>query len=325
MPIDTNFGFHHFQARSQLARSTNLADLLGPLRGLVADLKKRSWVGEGFNLLWRPHFGGAKDFFLQLMFTQETLDFTDITGTGIANRGFKQKDIALGGVAYLQQIKDSFDQSDQHFEPGVWTNVPSTDSPLEAATVARMGSIPHGTTINLQGEATTLVAPDMNNEIPVTFIKPFSIGSDDNGVAGVVPKVFDAEQLLTAQNVSRTDLSRIAKLTQAQLTDPNLILKQANDGLSFGDVVRISVASDLTLVASKPDLGGGTRNIAFLQGRDNSTTNADVLIVSATFWIQKAKEQTGKDVDQIQYAQRVLMNFNGLSWPHVSVGTLRPA
>jgi hypothetical protein len=28
---------------------------------------------------------------------------------------------------------------------------------------------------------------------------------------------------------------------------------------------------------------------------------------------------------QIQYSQHVLLNFNGLSWPHVSVATLVPA
>jgi len=28
---------------------------------------------------------------------------------------------------------------------------------------------------------------------------------------------------------------------------------------------------------------------------------------------------------QIQYSQEVVLNFNGLSWPHVSVATLVPA
>jgi hypothetical protein len=28
---------------------------------------------------------------------------------------------------------------------------------------------------------------------------------------------------------------------------------------------------------------------------------------------------------QLQYTQRVILNFNGLSWPHVSVATLVPA
>jgi hypothetical protein len=28
---------------------------------------------------------------------------------------------------------------------------------------------------------------------------------------------------------------------------------------------------------------------------------------------------------QIQYTQKVMLNFNGLTWPHVSVATLVPA
>jgi hypothetical protein len=110
-------------------------------------------------MIWRPNHGGQSgpnDFFLELNFTDETLEFTDITppgSDGIANRGFLQHDIPLGAVAYLQTIKDSFDGSGQHFEPGVWTNVPATTNPNEPATIVRMGSIPHGTTINLQGRA----------------------------------------------------------------------------------------------------------------------------------------------------------------------------
>jgi len=32
--------------------------------------------------------------------------------------------------------------------------------------------------------------------------------------------------------------------------------------------------------------------------------------------------QTGRIKHQLQYTQTVLLNFNGLSWPHVSVATL---
>ena len=95
---------------------------------------------------------------MQLNLTDEELDFTEITGTGIANRSLFEDTITLGGIAYTQAIKDCFDQSGQHFEPGVWANVPQTANPEEPPTIVRMGSIPHGTTINLQGTATPLVA-----------------------------------------------------------------------------------------------------------------------------------------------------------------------
>ena len=106
-------------------------------------------------MIWRPNFhnaSGNKDFFLELNLTDETLSFTEISGaTGVANRGMLQQDIFLGAVAYIQQINDRFDNSGQHFEPGLWANVPQTSNPSEHGTVVRMASIPHGTTVNLQG------------------------------------------------------------------------------------------------------------------------------------------------------------------------------
>jgi hypothetical protein len=42
----------------------------------------------------------------------------------------------------------------------------------------------------------------------------------------------------------------------------------------------------------------------------------------SVFWIEEVKLADGSTQLQLQYTQRVLLNFNGLSWPHVSVGTL---
>jgi hypothetical protein len=69
--------------------------------------------------------------------TTENLDFTDITGNGIANRGLLQKDILLGGIAYTRSGKDSFDDTGQHFEPGVWSNVEAATDPAERAAEPR--------------------------------------------------------------------------------------------------------------------------------------------------------------------------------------------
>ena len=38
-----------------------------------------------------------------------------------------------------------------------------------------------------------------------------------------------------------------------------------------------------------------------------------------------APRQIQVNATQIQYSQQVLLNFAGLSWPHVSVATLVPA
>jgi hypothetical protein len=324
MPIDTQFSFAHFH-RQGLAEATLVAapDLLGLLREFVghepAEKPTRGWAGKGFNLIWRPT-NTPPNLYLQLMFTDEKLQFTDITGSGVANRGFKQPDIALGAMAYLQEISDSFDHSGQHFEPGVWTRVPPTTAPPEAETVVRMGSIPHGTTINLQGTAQAAPSLDMNALIPPCSITPFVIGKQDDGQTGLVH--FDEEKLDKPSD-NRTDLARVATLTKEELADPNLLLKQANAGLKFESVTSIFIASDSRLV-SAPDVGGGTDNIAFLQGQNEAGANADTPSVSAIYWLQRARDRDGRAIQQLQYSQRVMLNFNGLSWPHITVGTLRP-
>ncbi len=70
-------------------------------------------------------------------------------------------------------------------------------------------------------------------------------------------------------------------------------------------------------------LGGGVANTAFLQGGPHGP-NAVAAIVTATFWIETVKGPPGHpDFLQLQYTQTVLLNFATLSWPHVTVATLR--
>lgn len=320
MPIDTDFSFD--QPLAPGIAEAAPPDLLGLLRGFVGNLPakkpQRSWKGSGFNMIWRPNFGnesGPKKHFLQLNLTEETLEFTDITGQGIANRGLLQKDIQLGGVAYIQSINDSFDNSGQHFEPGVWAHVPKTDNPDEPITVVRMGSIPHGTTINMQGTAFTVPQP----QFAVSSITPFRIGSPDDGVTGLVP--FPDEEDLSRPSLARTDLARVASLTQDQLKNPNLFLSQAIAGQTILSTTVLVITSDSTPPAV-PDAGGGVDNIAFLVGTAGGP-NANVPRVTSVFWIECVRDASGYEFEQLQYTQRVLLDFAGLSWPHVTVATLR--
>jgi hypothetical protein len=324
MPIDTDFVFQHARPPGAALEAVAV-DPLGLLRGLVGDnppsQPKRTWSGTGFNMIWRPNFDsefGTQDFFLELNLTDETLSFVDLSGGtsggGVANRGFLQKGIFLGATAYTQAIKDSFDNTDQHFEPGVWANVPATTNPGEPATVVRMGSIPHGTTINLQGQAFTAPAPRFD----VASITPFVIGDPTQ----LVPF---PEEMLSNPSASRTDRSKVAALTQDQLTNPNLFLSQAIANQTMLGTTVLVVRSNNSLPPPAPDVGGGVANIAFLVGKGTPPTggpNADADPVTATFWIERVRDQHGNEFDQLQYTQRVLLNFNGLSWPHITVATL---
>jgi hypothetical protein len=63
--------------------------------------------------------------------------------------------------------------------------------------------------------------------------------------------------------------------------------------------------------------GGGTANIAFLKGTTHS--NANAAHVTATFWLRPSRQTRTR---LLQYSQLVLLNFNGISWPHITVATL---
>jgi hypothetical protein len=260
---------------------------------------------------------------LELNLTAEMLEFRDISGSGIANRGSLQGDVALGGLGYLQTILDRIDNSPQHFEPGVWANVPQTVDPAEPSTVVRMGSIPHGTTINLQGTGRVL-DPNTKPDIPATTITPFAIGSVDDGQTNLQPF---AEETLTNASPSRTHPIPPG-LDQAHLTNPNLFLSEVIDAQTVLSTTVLTITSDTKAANSVPNLGGGVDNIAFLTGTDTpppaGRPNARVSRVTATFWIEHVRGPLGHEFDQLQYTQRVLLDFKGFSWPHITVATLGP-
>lgn len=275
--------------------------------GLLAGLQGK-WSGIGFNAIWRPNaLSSGQDRFLELNVTDETLEFDLIQGA-IPNRGLLQPDITMGGLRYLQQISDANfppPNNGLHVEPGIWINVPATTNPAISASVARLASIPHGTTVLAQGLASKA---DGAPVIPEINLNPFPIGNP--GAASVFP-----EQNLSTQTDFRTSGQGITNITQTMLDDPNSVLR---------DIVQ-PVASTITLQVSSIDApvpGGGTSNTAFLAGGP-SGPNANAGTVTSTFWLETIEGSPGSL--QLQYSQTVLLNFNGLSWPHVTVATLKPA
>ncbi len=291
-----------------IAAAAPAADPLGPLAGLAGN-----WTGQGFNVIWRPHNPPnrppGQDRFLELNVTSEQLDFGPAL-KGIPNRGLLEPSILLNGLNYLQQISDSNTNTKQHFEPGLWVTVPGTSDPHEPRTVARMASIPHGTTILVQGTASTAAAAPT---IPDVSIKPFTIGKP-------AQTIDFPEQTLTNQTQFRTSGAGLTGITQQMVNNPNTVLRSAITGQHIQSTTTLSVSS---ANASIP--GGGTANIAFLRGgtKQGQGPNAVAAHVAATFWLETLQGDT--QPNQLQYSQIVLLNFNTLSWPHITVATLRRA
>jgi hypothetical protein len=273
---------------------------LGPLAGLAGN-----WSGQGFNAIWRPH-RGPSDHFLELNVTNDQIGLEVINGQ-IPNRGLLQARIGLHGLTYLQQISDANVEvngapAGLHIEPGLWINIPPTTDPQEPTTIARLASIPHGTTILVQGTAATAAG---GPSIPAVSLTPFGIGQPKQTVD------FD-EQHLNKTTQFRTSGVGLTGITQAMLNNPNSVLTRNPPTVTSTTRLHVSTTAG-TIV------GGGTSNTAFLVGTKDGP-NADAAHVVATFWLQTLQGDT--EPQRLQYSQTVLLNFAGLSWPHITVATL---
>jgi hypothetical protein len=159
-------------------------------------LQDRTFAGTGYNTIWRPRsktplekVNETQDDVLELNLTAETLTFSKSLGE-IPNRGVKtQKDLVLKGLSYVQRVgafentvsgrNDSSDPAGIHFEPGVLMFVPASDN--QPATINRMASIPHGTTINAQGLVSGITRSKGNPQKGINSVSiiPFIVGSAD--------------------------------------------------------------------------------------------------------------------------------------------------
>ena len=364
MPV--GFKIHEVVPRGEVAERVALAPAappsLGPLAAFVG-----TWKGIGFNTIFRPQkqtfplpIPAPGDNLLELNLTSETLSFSPSLGS-IPNRGSLQDDIFLNGVPYVQSINDVTNPAPPtgiHFEPGIWLSVPATTSPLESMSIARMASIPHGTTIVAQGVAFPAKAGPPN--IHSVDITPFPVGGG--------PRIRFPSQTAAAQGTARipqdlTTWINAGTITQPLIDDPNLLLRNA--------IAVQNILSTTTMIVSTkpaaPLFGGGADNIAFLLGdAAGADPNANAITLDAIFWIETVEhllhidfpngsapttvqprgapfglpvptflldppiQLTGPRIikvtsTQIQYSQTVNLNFKGLTWPHVSVATLVPA
>jgi hypothetical protein len=290
-----------FRAAAPVA---TLVQELGPLGNLPG-----TWSGHGFNLIARPLFGAQNDFFLELNPTDERLRFSAIGGP-IPNRGSQMQDIEIFGVHYLQQISDSDTGGAIHIEPGIWLNVPDTTAPAEPPTVVRLATIPHGNAVLVQGTATQLNGPPAVGHANTV---PFPIGTAEPPPGA--PNGFTEYDLSVPSQFRTTPTPPQVK--QAEVTNPNSKLASVIVGQTITATTALHVS---TVNNPARHTLGGTENIPFLR------TNAPVAHVSATFWIETVQfpaPNNDRHFLQLQYTQTVFLNFSGLSWPHVTVATLK--
>jgi len=271
---------------------------LGPLQNLSG-----FWEGTGFSLIARPDFSDASPhgFFIELNQLRETIEFTTI-GSPVFNRGSRQDDIAIYGVTYLHRVTDGVTGEALHIEPGLWLTIPATTEPRADASIARLATIPHGNAIATVG-FTEEVVPDGLPVIPPASTVPFPIGSQAPPPG--TPNPFP-EYDLSVPSGART-VPAPAGITQAVIDDPNVLLREVLEGQSLTHITRL-------ITSTNP--AGGIGNIPFI------VANAETPTLDSVFAIEAVRGPQGREYLQLQYSQTALLNFDGLSHPHVTVGTL---
>lgn len=278
---------------------------LGPLKNLPG-----YWEGPGFSLIARPDFSGKSPngFFLQLNWLREMIEFTTI-GSPVLNRGSAQDDISIYGVTYLHRVIDGETGGALHVEPGMWLNIPPTEQPKHDASIARLGTIPHGNAFCTTGFCIHETPNGLPN-IPPASTVPFDIGTPQP--APGTPNPFAEYDLSIPSEFRSNPLP--AGLTQALIDDPLQMLRDtiAEQVNNQGCVVK---EVDL-LITSTGNNSGGIANIPFIN------SNASALDMTSVFGIQTMVDSHGNEFLQMQYSQTAMLNFRGKTYPHMTVGTL---
>jgi hypothetical protein len=303
----------------------------------------------------------GSDNVLELNLTEETLSFSPSLGS-VPNRGMVQGDIFLNGVPYLQTVNDVTVPGQSigiHLEPGLWMAVPATTDPAMGTTVMRMASIPHGTTIMAQGTSVTTAGPPTIAPVDIT---PFVTGQPNNKIPFASQTAKDDTTPRIPQNLD--SFIAAGTITQAMLTDPNTLLRNHIASQVITSTTTLSVSTDPAspLFGGGTDnmaflLGDAEATTPNAQALAMETI---FWIETVEFTIQVPIFEPGQPpliipaetgaggqpvpeflvnppvpitapctitvaATQIQYMQTVFLNFNTLTWPHVSVATLVPA
>jgi len=263
------------------------------------------WVGTGFTLIAVPSFTDLNNGFdLKLFHTHETLLFSGVRER-IRNAGAAEE-IFLSSITYLQQITDITTNEELHIEPGIWFHEPS-DIPH----LFRAGNIPHGNSfiagsVVVKQEKTGPVFENITST-------PFPQGFEEQKFSG--DNYTAPYENPTLPFTMRSKYSREGEHNVVLF--PAEYLKKDIEGQNILDTKTIEISSIET-----PGLGG-VLNIPFL------AVEANTAQVEATFYIEKVKDPNGSTFYQLQYIQEVYLDFpvlglpDVITWPHVSVATLR--
>ena len=318
-------------------RGTEGAD--GPDAVTVLDqLAPNTWVGNGFNLIAVPCREGTAGcelgFNVLVHATLEVLEFSKVTPA--LDRGAAEPDVTLNTARYLQTVIDCKDgRTVLHNEPGLWVHVPPTNQD-SLDTFVRLAVTPHGDSILAQGRLLAAISGPPT----IRRISPFPF-SGKQGISDIPLIDGDpAKDLTLPENYVRRYLQTPLppQLIQAKMSGADMIndlaalLRAAVENQTIAKTYPIEISTKLDppfgverVLKGHPSVSNlddvqtaGIRNIPFVNSQ------ADAVLMDAIFWVETMADTSQKDPHyQLQYLQRVILDFQGIHWPHISGATLK--
>jgi hypothetical protein len=269
---------------------------------------------------------------------------------------------AVNDVTNMETGRGDGNATGIHFETGLWMNIPATDnSPVLGDSLVRMASIPHGTTINAQclAPTSTFQAPP---QISPVSLKPFGVGNIHSKIELNSLNVQDSNTPRLPQDLSKFNAA--GTITQDILDDPNTVLRNSIEGQNITQTIVFTVSTNpllpefgggtanIAFLLGNPGATAPNANVPQMQAtfwietvgysltvpvfkpgqapmeisapESLSGQPRPVFLVSPPYEITSPKTINVTST-QIQYSQVVFMNFDGITWPHVSVSTLIPS
>ena len=249
-----------------------------------------------------------------------------------------------------------------HLEPGLWMIVPTTTDPAEGQTSVRMASIPHGTTIVAQGTSVTIRGKPTIPAVDITPFTtappntkiPFPSQTATNKSTARIPQ--DLTSFIAAGTITQAMLTDPNTLLRNHIASQNVtstttisvstspaapLFGGGTDNIAF-------LLGDAAALTNPAPAGPNAQTLKmnatfwietvehvivvpiFKPGHPPLTIPAETgdagqpvprFLVNPPIEITAPRRITVQST-QIQYSQEVFLNFNTLTWPHVSVATL---
>ncbi|HVB67791.1 MAG TPA: heme-binding protein [Acetobacteraceae bacterium] len=249
-----------------------------------------------------------------------------------------------------------------HLEPGLWMIVPTTTDPAEGQTLVRMASIPHGTTIVAQGTSVTIRGKPTIPAVDITPFTtappntkiPFPSQTATNKNTARIPQ--DLTSFIAAGTITQAMLTDPNTLLRNHIASQNVtstttisvstspaapLFGGGTDNIAF-------LLGDAAALTNPAPAGPNAQTLKmnatfwietvehvivvpiFKPGHPPLTIPAETgdagqpvprFLVNPPIEITAPRRITVQST-QIQYSQEVFLNFNTLTWPHVSVATL---